>query len=124
MNTSRDAPEIDLVLYRLGAIASLEDMAAQSMAPRPSIHVRREESLYSSGEVGLGRPRDDVQMVGHDHEGEHPPRAANGGPTQLLDETIAVGVISNDILTAVTTGHQMINRAGTLNSQSSRHALN
>jgi hypothetical protein len=39
----------------------------------------------------------------------------------MFDKTIPVDVTANDILTAVAAGHQMVNRAGILNAQSSCH---
>jgi hypothetical protein len=39
-------------------------------------------------------------------------------------KTITVCVIANNILPPVTTGHQVVNRPGILNAQSSCHALN
>ena len=52
------------------------------------------------------------------------PRTTNHCSCEVFYKTIAVCVIANNILPAVTTGHQVVNRAGILNAQSSYHALN
>ena len=63
-------------------------------------------------------------MIGHDHEGEDSPRTPGRRPSQVIDKTVAISVIANDILPPVAAGHQVIDRTGILNAHTPRHARN
>jgi hypothetical protein len=55
-----------------------------------------------------------VQVIGHDREGVDTPGAANRSLTKLFLKPIAINVVAHDVLTPITTGHDMINRIGVL----------
>ncbi len=53
-------------------------------------------------------------MVGHEGEGKDTPRAANSGLTELFLQPFPVHVIAYDVLAAIAAGHQVVDRAGVL----------
>ena len=117
MHVARDRPQVRFVFHQLCAITPLKDMAIKAMAPRRHVGVGRQKTLHSAGKIGLGCLQDDVQMIGHDHEGEDSPRTPGRRPSQVIDKTVAISVIANDILPPVAAGHQVIDRTGILNAQ-------
>jgi hypothetical protein len=65
-----------------------------------------------------------MEVIRQDHKREHPPRATDCRAAQVFHKPIAVCIIPDDILSAVSAGHQVVNRARILNAQSPCHALN
>src|SRR4051812_13367412 len=61
--------------------------------PSNSLQVLRAETL--------GRPEDEVKVIGHEDEGvEHPSRSSHG-PLQAVHQPLAVGIVLDDVLPAV-----------------------
>ena len=123
VHVPRHRPEVGLVLNQFSAIAPLEDMAAEAMSSRPGVGVGGEEPLHAARQVRLGRLEDDVEVVGQDHEGVDLPATTHDGAAQLPLESIAIGVITDDVLAAVAAGHHVVDRARVLYPESSWHAL-
>ena len=63
-----------------------------------------------------------MQMVGHDGESVDAPATAKRRSTEMFYETITVDIIAHDDLTAVAACHDVIDRIGVLEPESSRHA--
>ena len=122
MDVPGHGPEVGLVLHQFGAIATLEDMAAEPVSSRPGVGVAGEERLHAAGQIRLRRLEDHMEVVGEDHEGVDLPATTHRGAAQLLLEPVAVGVIADDVLAAVAAGHHVIDRARVLDAESSWHA--
>ncbi len=89
-------------------------MPGKAVAPRPNIGIAGQKRLHAASEVGLGSLEDDVQVVGHDRESVDAPTTAKRGFTEMFLEPIPVGVIANNILPAVTAGHDVVDCARVL----------
>ena len=63
------------------------------MSPRPGVGITGEEALHAASEVGLGSLEDDVQVVGHNDEGEYAPGTAKCGLTEVFLKPITIDVI-------------------------------
>ena len=116
MHVPRDGPEVCLILNQLGPVSALEHVTAEVVPSCRGVGVRRQEALHASRQVGLGRLQHQVQMIGQDHEREDLPRRAVDAPRQLIHEPLAVVVVADDVLAAVSTGHDMVDRAGVLDA--------
>jgi len=123
MDVPCDRPEIGLVFDQFSPVTALEDMSVEAVSSRPSVGVSRKKALHSTCEVRLRRLQNHVEVVRHNHKRIHPPRTLDGRSSQILNQPIAVCVVADDILPPVTTGHEMVDRTGILNTQSSCHAL-
>ena len=71
------------------------------------------------GEIRLRRFEDHVEMVGEDDEGIHLPTAPHRRMPQFPLEPVPVGVVTDNVLSAVAAGHYVIDRTGELDAESS-----
>jgi hypothetical protein len=57
-----------------------------------------------------------MEMVGEDDEGIDPPGATDHGAAEGVLEPAAVVIIADDVLAVVAAGHDVVDRAGILQS--------
>ena len=95
-------------------------MTDKVMPPRPGIGIRREER-YTPCEVRLGGLEHDMKVVGQNGKGIDPPRATLDGPRQANQELVAVVIITHDVLSIVSAGHDVVEGTRVLTPSLAQH---
>ena len=114
MDVPGQDPEICLVLDQFGPVASLEEVPAMPEAACPPISVRREEQLHARGEVWARCLEDQVEAIGQEDKGTQQASRPPNRALQASQKPLAVGIVLDVLLPAVTPCHDMTNGIGVL----------
>ena len=85
--------------------------------------VGREEDLHAPGQVGPRCPHDQVEVIGQHNEGIQHPTGPPDSALQARHQPLAIVIVRDDVLPAVTPGHDMVDGVVILNPESSCHSL-
>ncbi len=121
MDVAADFEEVALLFDQMTFESALQQMADTAMATVEVAGVAAVEKLHAGREVCLGRFDEEVVVVVHQHEGVQPPPVGLDGPPQPVEPFFTIGVVSDDPSPLISTGHQMVQRPGKLDSQRSSH---
>ena len=70
--------------------------------------VARIQIMHSRGEIGLGRAREEVPMIGHQYPREYAPSASKGHALEKLEPGFTINVIPHDVPPFSTAGSNVI----------------
>ena len=121
MEVPAHRPEVGLVFDDFGAEPPLEHMTGPSVPTCPPDGVTGEESLHAAREIGLGSAEEQMEVIGHQDEGEEFPAEKARGALQRVQPVLPVAVVADDVLAAVAAGHDMMESTRVFEAQSPRH---
>jgi hypothetical protein len=121
MDVSADGPVIALVLDELGLVPALEQVPQP--APSSPEGIARQEELHPCGEVGPWGLHQEVEEVAEQDEPQEFPIGAADGAFQVVDESLAVAIVVDDVLACVAASHDVIDGAFVFDAVSAWHGV-
>ena len=94
------------------------------MSPVEPAGVSAQKPFHSCDQIGLRRLNHQMKMIGHQTIRMHLPARLEAGLAQCAQESLAVGVILEDRLTAIPSVEDVIKGSRILDSQLARHERN
>ena len=96
----------------------LEEMRGSPPMPGGPRVIAGVERLHAPGEVGPRRLEEEVEGIGHEDEADHQPTRPRPDPLQVVDEPAVVGIVVDDVLVGVAASHDVVDRAGIVDAES------
>lgn len=122
VDVAADGPVVGLVLDHLGLVTPLEDVAGPSPTSGEMEGVAGEERLHATREVGPWRPQENVEVVGHEDEGEDHPAGPDDDSLEVIEDAAAVVIVVNDVLACVSARHDVVDGVFVFDAESSWHS--
>ena len=83
--------------------------------------VSAQKPFHARHQIGLGRLDDQVKVIHHHAICMHLPTRLEAGLAERFQESLAIGVILEDRFAPIPSIHDVIHRAGILDSHLARH---
>ena len=96
-------------------------MAKELVPPVEAARLGAQKPFHPGDQIGLGRLDHQMEMIRHEDAGVNLPARLGTNLAQRLDEALAIPIILEDRLAPVTAIHDVLNRAGILDSQLAGH---
>ena len=104
--------------------STLKKVSGTLVAFGVPVGVAAQQILHALGQIGLRRAEEKVNMIGHPDEAEDVPSGPIDGFFQTIGHPLIVSIFVKQKLSPVTTSHDMVDRAGKLNSKRTCHEMN
>lgn len=104
-------------------VASAEDVAEKFVAVVEPNGVGAEKPAHAFDEIRLGRFGHQVKMISHEAICVKLPAGFLAGFSEGFKEILAIDVVEENVFAAISTTHEMVDRASILDSRLTRHAI-
>jgi len=102
-------------------VAPTEQVAEELVPPVEATRLSAQQPFHPGDQIGQRRLDDPMKMIRHEDIGVNLQARLSGSLAQRFDEALAIRIINEDQFEPVTAIHDVINRAGILDSQLAGH---